>query len=172
MKYILVHGPCVNCGSMMSYNPNSVLTTRVTWVEGKPQPDPRGENEPVCRGCVGVYNDSRVMEGLEPIEIPEGAYDPVPAHEVEEQVMPEIVRPGIKLKVVRRASPMVTIQVSMSYYDGDPADPAVVEAGAKYRAVGEQTMSETNWDAFCKSITGTGKDGYYQNASIIDIDAS
>ena len=165
-----VYGPCVNCGGVFNYDPSKVPSTRVSWVDGVPQPDPQGEPEPVCVRCLALYNDGLLMDGLEPIEHPEGAYNPVPEAQ-ENQPMTEIVRPGLKLKVIKRAFPMVTIQISMSYYDGDPADPAVVEAGAKYRPVGEQTMNESNWDAFCKSITGTGKDGYYMNASIIDIES-
>lgn len=68
MGYMMVHGPCGLCGTMVSGNPNKVPSL--------------GRNEMLCESCVHKLNEVRRLQGLEPFMIPPGAYEPVDEREV------------------------------------------------------------------------------------------
>lgn len=70
--YAIVHGRCIICKEMVSFNPHKVPSVRI---DG-------GERQPVCRTCIEAANPERVKRGLEPIEILPGAYDPLPEGEL------------------------------------------------------------------------------------------
>lgn len=66
MGYALVTSHCIGCGNIFGYNPHKVPSIRI-----------EGKREPICVGCVEVANPKRVANGLEPINILPGAYDPI-----------------------------------------------------------------------------------------------
>lgn len=65
MAYMSVMGYCIGCGKLFTFNANLVPSVRVN-----------GRREPICRDCVEIANPKRVANGLEPIEILPGAYEP------------------------------------------------------------------------------------------------
>ena len=73
MGYMFVLSPCFNCKTLISYNPERVPSIRVNRAG---QPDPNGTREPVCRACIERANPVRIQNGLEPITILPGAYEP------------------------------------------------------------------------------------------------
>jgi hypothetical protein len=66
MGYVVVMSPCLNCGSVMSYNPNKVPAVR----------DAQGVKQPICEPCHTALNNEREKLGLErwPEPMP-GAYE-------------------------------------------------------------------------------------------------
>ncbi len=60
-------GACFECGQPFTFNLELVPSIRV-----------RGTKEPICRACVERANPIRVANGLDPIEILDGAYEPGP----------------------------------------------------------------------------------------------
>ena len=72
MAYISVSMPCVACQRLIfNFHPNKVPSLRVN-----------GVRQPVCRECIERVNPMRAANGLEPITIPPGAYDPCEESEV------------------------------------------------------------------------------------------
>jgi hypothetical protein len=72
MGYVFATSPCICCRRVFSYTPHKgPSTTAFT-----------GSREPVCRSCMGVLNDRRQQQGLEPFEIQPDAYDPLPEEEL------------------------------------------------------------------------------------------
>ena len=66
--YMMVHGCCVACRALISFNPNKVPSIRV-----------KGNREPLCRGCFAKWNKiHRTDKGLEPLPIHPEAYEPEP----------------------------------------------------------------------------------------------
>lgn len=65
MGYMLAMGDCFGCKQVFSFNPELVPSVVVN-----------GKREPICRNCVARVNPRRVANGLEPITILPGAYDP------------------------------------------------------------------------------------------------
>ena len=66
MPFMFVIAPCVACGVTITFNPERVPSLRVN-----------GSREPLCRGCHARWNEiHRLAHGLEPLPIPEGAYEP------------------------------------------------------------------------------------------------
>ncbi len=76
MAYMICHGFCVNCNSMMSFNPDLVPSIRVSRKDGKWVADPAGSREPLCKSCVGLLNRKREEQGLPPFPIHPNAYEP------------------------------------------------------------------------------------------------
>ena len=71
MGYAIVTSACFGCGNIFSYNPHKVPSIRV-----------EGDRKPLCRVCVETANPIRVENGLDPINILPGAYDPIDEHEL------------------------------------------------------------------------------------------
>ena len=78
MGYVMVMGPCCNCGRPFSYNPHKVPSIRVK--DGKPDPD--GKREPVCETCIITGNERRKAAGLDPFPINPDAYVPMDEREL------------------------------------------------------------------------------------------
>jgi hypothetical protein len=62
---IFAMSACYGCKRPFSYNPELVPSIRVN-----------GVREPVCRDCVNLVNPRRIANGLEPIHVLPGAYEP------------------------------------------------------------------------------------------------
>ena len=71
MGYMFCMGPCCGCGKVFSFNPHDVPSAIVN-----------GEREPICEPCVIAANPIRIANGLEPIRIRPGAYEPIDEHEL------------------------------------------------------------------------------------------
>jgi len=68
MAFVMVHGRCVSCSAIISFNPDFVPSIRVT-----------GEREPLCRACHARWNEiHRTSKGLPSIKIDPRAYEPQP----------------------------------------------------------------------------------------------
>ena len=66
MGYMFAIGECINCGVVLSFNPEKVPSVRIN-----------GKREPLCSLCHGKWNEiHRVSEGLEPVPIHPEAYEP------------------------------------------------------------------------------------------------
>lgn len=74
--YMFIIGPCVACGRPFTYNAERVPSIVVTWTAAGPVDDPNGRREPICRSCVDTANPLRIANGLDPITVLPGAYDP------------------------------------------------------------------------------------------------
>jgi len=72
--YAMVLSACFGCKQIFSYNPHLVPSLRY------PQPD--GPRQPICRACVERVNPRRIQNGLDPIEILPGAYEPIAEEEL------------------------------------------------------------------------------------------
>jgi hypothetical protein len=72
MGYIWAMGPCCNCHTIFSFNPERVPSVRIK--NGVPAAD--GIRQAVCRPCVTTWNAKRRAAGAEPIPILPGAYEP------------------------------------------------------------------------------------------------
>ncbi len=73
MPYIQAMSNCFGCGKLFAYNPDLVPSVRVN---ANRQPDPHGTREPVCADCVVRVNPKRIANGLQPIRVLPGAYEP------------------------------------------------------------------------------------------------
>lgn len=72
MAWISVIGECLICKNVFSFNPNLVPVFRVN---AKGHIDPNGTKEPVCKGCLSLYNEHCRQYGLpETMALP-GAYE-------------------------------------------------------------------------------------------------
>jgi hypothetical protein len=67
MGYVMVLGICYTCNHPFNFNPHLVPSVVVD-----------GRREPICKYCVAEANPLREAKGLKPIEILDGAYDPMP----------------------------------------------------------------------------------------------
>lgn len=65
MGYMFATGSCCSCGRLFTFSPNLVPSARVN-----------GVREPICRDCIEQANPKRVENGLPPITILPGAYEP------------------------------------------------------------------------------------------------
>lgn len=66
MGYAIAISACFGCGAVFGYNPSLVPSIRVN-----------ARLEPICQNCVNIANPKRVANGLPPIVVPPGAYQPV-----------------------------------------------------------------------------------------------
>jgi hypothetical protein len=65
MGFMACLAPCFGCKRVFSFNPDRVPSIPVD-----------GVRQPVCRDCVERVNPQRVANGLEPIRVLPGAYEP------------------------------------------------------------------------------------------------
>jgi len=72
MGYALCMSACYGCGRVFSYNPH--LVPSITPPAGRPG---AGTRQPICETCVTRANPIRVANGLAPIQILDGAYEPM-----------------------------------------------------------------------------------------------
>ena len=75
MGYMFCMGNCLRCGGLFNFNPDRVPTLRVTIKDGVVTADPNGQREPICPSCFDALNEFRIAHGLEPWQLPEGAYE-------------------------------------------------------------------------------------------------
>lgn len=61
-----VIGNCFGCGKTFTFNPYKVPSIRY-----------EGTKREVCATCIAIANLKRVANGLDPIEISPGAYEPI-----------------------------------------------------------------------------------------------
>ena len=67
MAFVTVNGHCINCGTVISANPDKVPSIRVD-----------GEREMLCRNCFDQWNEiHRISKGLDPIPLAPDAYKPL-----------------------------------------------------------------------------------------------
>ena len=64
MGYMVAISACFGCGRPFSYNPDLVPSIPI-----------EGVRQPICLNCVKIANPRRIENGLEPIEVPPGAYE-------------------------------------------------------------------------------------------------
>ena len=64
--YAIVISPCFGCGKTFGYNPHKVPSIPID-----------GVREPICGDCVERANPIREANGLDPIVVLPGAYDPI-----------------------------------------------------------------------------------------------
>jgi hypothetical protein len=84
MAYLMAYGKCFGCGRIFGFNPDLVPALRVRWVPDPDDPDGGGDwvddadadPQPLCGVCVTVANPQRTRNGLAPIPVPPGAYEP------------------------------------------------------------------------------------------------
>ena len=69
--YVFVVSPCFGCGNPFTYNPHRVPSIRV-----------KGAREPECQNCVNRVNPRREKNGLDPIAVLPGAYEPMPEQDL------------------------------------------------------------------------------------------
>lgn len=69
--FVLMYGRCINCGTLISFNPHKVPSIRVD-----------GTREPLCLTCATAIYEKQVAAGLKPPAIPPDAYEPLPAGEI------------------------------------------------------------------------------------------
>lgn len=62
----LVIGSCIGCGQRFLFHPHKVPSTSAI----------TGQREPICQSCVDRVNPRRIENGLPPIEVLPGAYEP------------------------------------------------------------------------------------------------
>lgn len=72
--YAIVMSPCFGCGIVFSYNPHKVPSIKV---DSQGRPSPTGTREPICGVCVFAANIKRAENGLDPIVVLPGAYEPI-----------------------------------------------------------------------------------------------
>jgi hypothetical protein len=68
MGWLIATGPCVGCARLFSFNPHLVPSCSAV----------TGKREPICQVCVERVNPMRLKNGLEPIVVLPGAYEPSP----------------------------------------------------------------------------------------------
>jgi hypothetical protein len=71
MAWVMAAGACIRCKKVFYFNPHLVPSVVV-----------EGEREPLCPACVTVLSQLREQMGLTPIEVLDGAYEPLPAEEL------------------------------------------------------------------------------------------
>lgn len=65
MGYVIMHGECIACRQLFGFNPNLVPSIPIN-----------GVRQPICRTCVDIANPRRIENGLPPIDVLPGAYEP------------------------------------------------------------------------------------------------
>jgi len=71
--YVLCVGACINCGVLITFNPNRVPSIRIN-----------GVREPLCAGCFARWNQiHRTGQGLESLPLHPDAYRPEPEASVD-----------------------------------------------------------------------------------------
>lgn len=65
MGYLMAMGPCYGCGEVIAFNPERVPSVSID-----------GHLHPICRECVARINPMREANGLPPVVLLPGAYDP------------------------------------------------------------------------------------------------
>lgn len=65
MGFALAYSSCFSCGKTFAFNPQRV-----------PAIKHNGHNEPICAACVTVVNPRRIANGIPPIVVLDGAYEP------------------------------------------------------------------------------------------------
>jgi len=68
MGYMLAMGNCIGCDRLFHFNPEKVPSCSAV----------TGKREPICADCVARVNPMRIKNGLEPIVLLPGAYEPEP----------------------------------------------------------------------------------------------
>jgi len=63
--YMYALGRCWSCGRPLMFNAERVPSIPID-----------GERQPICQGCVDIANPRRVANGLDPIVVMPGAYEP------------------------------------------------------------------------------------------------
>jgi hypothetical protein len=71
MAYVLVTSACFGCKRLFSYHPNKVPSIPI-----------EGERQPICQACVDEVNPRRIKNGLPPIKVLPGAYEPADEDDV------------------------------------------------------------------------------------------
>ena len=66
MGYVYMTSQCFSCKQLFDYNPHRVPSLTI-----------RGVREPFCKRCVEEANPKRIANGLEAVEILDGAYEPM-----------------------------------------------------------------------------------------------
>jgi hypothetical protein len=66
MGFVFVTAACVGCKQIISFNPHKVPSIRI-----------QGEKQPVCQTCIEAANPQRIKNGLDPVKILPGAYEPM-----------------------------------------------------------------------------------------------
>lgn len=70
--YVLAWSPCIACGRVFSYNPHRVPSSSAV----------TGQREPICQPCMHRLNAKRKEMGLEPFQIHQDAYEPLPEEQL------------------------------------------------------------------------------------------
>lgn len=66
MAWMMVHGHCCACGTLISYNSSQVPSLTIN-----------GSREPLCRVCFAKWNEiHRMGKGLKPLPLNPDAYEP------------------------------------------------------------------------------------------------
>lgn len=71
---IFCYGPCYGCGQVFGFNPDLVPSIRIDADTGEVAPT--GVRQPVCGMCVARANPARAANGVPPIVVAPGAYEP------------------------------------------------------------------------------------------------
>lgn len=66
MGYVTAFGVCCVCGNVFSFNPHLVPSVRINNVR-----------EPMCKQCIDEANHARLIRKEQPIEVRNGAYEPM-----------------------------------------------------------------------------------------------
>ena len=82
MSYAMLVFTCLICQRQDTGNPHKVPSLRVSIVENRLQPDPRGTREPLCRDCAKIIREKQVAAGLDPAPIAPDAYAAVSEYEL------------------------------------------------------------------------------------------
>lgn len=69
--YAVAISPCFGCRKTFGYNPHKVPSIPI-----------KGVREPICEVCVERANPVRIENGLDPIVVLPGAYEPIPEGEL------------------------------------------------------------------------------------------
>jgi len=65
MGYAFMSGSCWTCGGLFTFNPVTVPSIR----------DGSGVRQPICRNCIELANRIRMDKGMDPIPVPDDAYE-------------------------------------------------------------------------------------------------
>jgi len=63
--YVFAVAPCFGCKQLFSFDPHLVPSIPI-----------KGSREPICQACVDLANPIRAANGLLPIVVLPGAYEP------------------------------------------------------------------------------------------------
>ena len=66
--FVFAMGPCLLCQRVFQFNPHFVPSSSAI----------TGSREPVCRSCMDLGNEARVLRGLAPHPIHPEAYEALP----------------------------------------------------------------------------------------------